>query len=212
MIPTVILSKTRRDFGLRDDAVIYLCCQSIFKYSPGQDEVVARIAKQMPNSQFVFLMTNELVGKDLRERMGRAFAAMGLRAAEHCVWLPEMDLLDYWNLHRIGDVSLDTLGWSGGVTTFEAVACGLPVVTMPGRLMRARHSCAILTQLGVTDTISRDTSEYVDIAVQLGLAREWRRSVVKRTVAGYPGLYSDTRSIGALEHFLRRVVRERLRS
>ena len=212
VIPTVLLSKKRRDFGLRNDAIVYLCCQSIFKYSPEQDEVVVRIAKRVPQSQFVFLITNEVVGNDLKRRMERGFAAMGMRAEEHCVWLPEMDLLDYWNLLRIGDVSLDTLYWSGGVSTLETIACGLPVVTLPGELMRARHSHAILTQLGVTETIARDSAEYVEIAVRLGLDREWRRAVMDRLIAGYPDLYSDSRSVRALESFLLQVVRERLRS
>jgi protein O-GlcNAc transferase len=210
VIPTVVLSKKRADFGLRDDAVIYLSCQSIFKYSPEQDEVVARIAKRVGKSQFVFLITNDVVGRDLRGRMDRAFTTMGLRADSYCAWLPEMAVLDYWNLHRLGDVSLDTLSWSGGVSTFEAVACGLPVVTLPGQLMRARHSSAILTQLGVTETIARDRQEYVDTAVRLGMDREWRQMVIDRTVAGYPRLYADMRSIGALEDFFRRVVDERL--
>jgi predicted O-linked N-acetylglucosamine transferase (SPINDLY family) len=210
VIPTNILFKKRSEFGLRDDAVIYLCCQSIFKYSPEQDDVIARIASRVPNSQFVFLITNEIVGNDFRSRMERAFAAAGLRAEEHCVWLPEMELLDYWNLLRVGDVCLDTLGWSGGVSTFEAVACGLPVVTVPGPLMRSRHSCAILTQLGVTETIAHDADEYVDIAARLGTDRKWRQNVKDRVVAGYPALYSDSRCVRVLEDFLQRVVRERL--
>ncbi|HEV2474845.1 MAG TPA: hypothetical protein VGS41_19365, partial [Chthonomonadales bacterium] len=211
VIPTVLLSKTRNDFGLREDAVVYLACQSIFKYLPEQDEVVAQIAKRVPNSQFVFLTTNEVVGSDLQRRMEGAFAAMGMDADRFCRFLPEMDLLDYWNLHRIGDVSLDTLGWSGGVTTFEALACGLPVVTLPGTLMRSRHSSAILTQLGVTETIARDQEDYVEIAVRLGLDSERRKSVVHRIVSSYSNLYSDTRCVRVLEDFYRQAVEERLR-
>jgi predicted O-linked N-acetylglucosamine transferase (SPINDLY family) len=211
VVPTVILTKTRRDFGLREDAVIYVSCQSVFKYSPGQDVVVAQIAARVPNSQFVFLATNEVVEKDFKGRMNRAFADAGLRAADHCLWLREMDVLDFWNLHLIADASLDTLYWSGGVTTFEAVACGLPVVTLPGTLMRGRHSSAIFTQLGVTETIARDEEEYVSIAVRLGLDRQWRQRVVDRMVAGYPTLYSDTRSVRALEDFFSGVVEGRLR-
>ena len=210
VIPTVLLTKKRGSFGLREDAVVYLLCQSIWKYSPEQDEAVARIAKRVPNSQFVFLVTNEIVGNDLRRRVDGAFAAIGLRADSYCLFLPEMDLLDYWNLHLVGDVSLDTLGWSGGVTTFEALACRLPVVTLHRTLMRSRHSYAILTQLGVTETIARDKKDYVEIAVRLGMNREWRQSVVERIVNNYPNLYSDTRSVRDLEEFYRRAVKERL--
>jgi predicted O-linked N-acetylglucosamine transferase (SPINDLY family) len=209
VIPSVLLTKTRADFGLREDAVVYLSCQSIFKYLPAQDQLIAQIARRVPDSQFVFLVTNEVVESDFKNRMTRAFAAEGLKAADHCVWLPEMDMLDFWNLHRLGDAFLDTLSWSGGVTTFEAVACGLPVVTLPGKLMRARHSYAILTQLGMTETIAHDAAEYVKIAAQLGLDRQWRQSVIHRMVASYPNLYSDTRCVRALEDFYRGVVDER---
>jgi protein O-GlcNAc transferase len=211
VIPKVILTKTRRDFGLREDAVIYLCCQSIFKYSSQQDAIVAQIAKRVPRSQFVFLVTNEVVESDFKNRMDRAFAALGICAGDYCVWMREMDILDFWNLNLIADVSLDTLGWSGGVTTFEAIACGLPVVTLPGKLMRARHSYAIFTQLGVNETIVSDADEYVDIAVQLGLDRNWRQSVIDHMVSGYSDLYSDTRSVRALEDFYRYATKERFR-
>jgi predicted O-linked N-acetylglucosamine transferase (SPINDLY family) len=213
VIPRVILTKKRDHFGLREDAVLYLSCQSIFKYSPEQDAVVAQIAKRVPDSQFVFLVTNEVVESNFKNRMERAFAALGLCAVDHCVWMREMDVLDFWNLNLVADVSLDTLGWSGGVTTFEAVACGLPVVTLPGELMRARHSYAILTQLGVTETIAQDSADYVDIATRLGLDGQWRQSVTDRMVAGYPRLYSDTSCVRKLEDFYdRRVIEDRLRT
>jgi protein O-GlcNAc transferase len=211
VIPTMLFTKTRTDFGLREDAFVYLCCQSIFKYSPEQDELVARIAQRVPNAQFVFLITNELAGNDFKRRLESAFSAAGLRAEKYCVWLPEMDVLDYWNLLQLGDVSLDTLFWSGGVSTFEAIACGLPVVTLPGELMRARHYAAILSQLGVTETIARDATEYVAIAAVLGQDRDRRRSIVRKMETAYPALYSDPHNARALETFLLRVVRERLR-
>jgi predicted O-linked N-acetylglucosamine transferase (SPINDLY family) len=78
--------------------------------------------------------------------------------------------------------------------------------------MRGRHSYGILTQLGVTDTIARDKEDYVDIAVRLGQDPEWREQIVQRMADGYPSLYSDTRSVRALEQFFRRVVKERLHS
>jgi protein O-GlcNAc transferase len=66
----------------------------------------------------------------------------------------------------------------------EAIACGLPVVTLPGGLMRGRHSHAILTQLGVPQTAARDKDDCVDIAVRLGTDREWRSEVVRRMAEG----------------------------
>lgn len=210
VIPTVFLTWARSDFGLREDAVLYLSCQSLFKYLPAQDMLFVDIAKRVPNAQFVFLAVNRLAGRDFQKRLNRSFATAGLDASDYCVVLPPQAGFDYWNLNRVCDIFLDTTGWSGGVTTFEAIACGLPVVTMPGQVMRGRHSYAILTQLGVTETIAGTPKEYVEIAVRLGLDRPRRENVLERMAKGSTALFGDARSVLALEEFFRRIVKERL--
>jgi predicted O-linked N-acetylglucosamine transferase (SPINDLY family) len=125
--------------------------------------------------------------------------------------LPQMDQLEYWNLNLICDVFLDTMTWSGCNTVLEAIACDLPVVTVPGEFMRGRHSYAILTQLGVTETIAHDSASYVDLAVRLGVDVEWRNSIVARMRERFPDLYGDRRPVRALEAFYDRAVEDRLR-
>jgi predicted O-linked N-acetylglucosamine transferase (SPINDLY family) len=210
VIPRPLLGKSRADFGLGEDRRVFLCCQSSFKYLPQHDDVFVRIAKRSPASQFVFLGFNDLVGNDFRARLDRAFAAEGLEARNHCIILRAHSWFDYFNLALVSDAFLDSLEWSGGITTFEAVACGLPVLTLPGRFMRGRQSYGILTQLGVTDTIARNKQEYGDIAVRLAQDREWRAQILKRMKANFHLLYSDTRSVRALEDFFRDKVTERL--
>jgi predicted O-linked N-acetylglucosamine transferase (SPINDLY family) len=104
------------------------------------------------------------------------------------------------------------MDWSGGVSTFEAIACRQPVVTLPGKFMRGRQSYAILKQLGVTETIGRDKEDYVAIAARLGLDRQWRDSIVEKMIANFSLLYSDKRCVAVLEEFYRRAVEERLRA
>jgi len=41
--------------------------------------------------------------------------------------------------------------------------------------MRGRHSYGILKMLGVTDTITKNEAEYIEIAVRLGLDRVERQ-------------------------------------
>jgi predicted O-linked N-acetylglucosamine transferase (SPINDLY family) len=72
--------------------------------------------------------------------------------------------------------------------------------------MRGRHSYAILTQLGVTETIAPDVDAYVEIAVRLGLDREWRSGIVERMAGRRHALFSDRRSVDALENWYRDVV------
>ena len=75
--------------------------------------------------------------------------------------------------------------------------------------MRGRHSYGILRQLGVTETIAKDKTDYVNIAARLGLDQSWRETVVKKMIEGFPKLYWDTGCVRALESFYEGVVHER---
>lgn len=202
-------TKTRSDFQLRDDAVVYLSCQSLYKYLPQYDYVVAAIAQQVPQAQIAFLSHPSVhITEKFRQRLQRTFANFGLNSEEYCVILPRQSTVGYFNINLISDVFLDTLSWSGGNSTLEAIACNLPIVTCPGKFMRGRHSYAILRMLGVEDTIAKNEAEYIEIAVRLGLDQEWRDSIVKRMVYCHSYLYDDKTCVEALDTFFCRIVHE----
>ena len=199
------LLKTRADFHLREDAVIYLCCQSPYKYLPQYDFIFAEIARRVPQSQFVFLR-----GELLKPRLERAFAAVGLKSADYCVFLSIPERLDYLMINLLSDVYLDTLSWSGGNTTLEAIACNLPVVTCPGEFMRGRHSYSFLKMIEVTETIAQNEVEYIEIAAKLGLDPAWRRNIAQRMSESHDRLYDDKACVAGLEAFYKKVVQESL--
>lgn len=201
------VTKPRSAFQLRDDAIVYLNSQMLCKYLPEQDAILAAIAQQVPNAQFVFIARpNAAIAQQFQQRLSRAFAAAGLDSDRYCVMLPPVNQTDYWNLNQSADVFLDSFGWSGGHTTLEAIACNLPVVTLPGEFMRGRHSFAILKALGMTDTIAQSKADYVNIAVRLGLDSEWRAAVVDRMVKQHSHLYDDTTCVASLEAFYQQAV------
>jgi protein O-GlcNAc transferase len=177
VIPTPLFSKTRSEIGVREDAIVYLSCQSTFKYLPDHDHVFAEIARRVPNSQFVFLVSNPGVGAAFYRRVASALAAVGLDAEGRCVLLPSQNKIDYWNVNSLSDVYLDTIEWSGCNSTMEAIACKLPMVTTPAGFMHGRHTAGILAQLEVTGTIAWDKAEYLSLAARLGLDRPWRERV-----------------------------------
>ncbi len=200
--PPPEVERARSHFGLRDDAVIYLSFQSPFKYLPQYDPLFAEIARRVPQAQFVFLKHGSTHGvRQFRQRLERAFAAVGLVAARFCIFLNKLDRLSFWCLNHISDVALDTPAWSGGNSTLEAVAYGLPVVTYPSAFMRGRHSAAILQRLGVTQTIAQSAEDYVAIATRLGLDLAWRRSIAEQLLAGADRLYDDVDCVRSLENF-----------
>ncbi|MDX2230226.1 MAG: tetratricopeptide repeat protein [Leptolyngbyaceae cyanobacterium bins.349] len=199
------LTKSRTEFGLREDAIIYFCGQAPFKYLPHHDERLVNIAQQVPTAQFVFIRADVL-----RSRWQRAFAAAGLNYQDHCIFLPALSRSDYLMLNLLCDGFLDTIGFTGGNTTFDAIACGLPVITYPEQFMRGRISYAILQALGVTDTIAQTEADYVRLAVRLAMDAEWRQAVSQRMVEQQQRVFDDQTCIPALEEFYRRVVRSKV--
>jgi predicted O-linked N-acetylglucosamine transferase (SPINDLY family) len=199
--------KTRRELGLREDAVVYLSSQSLFKYLPQHDDIYPRIARRVPNAQFVFIAHTQ-TGVTLRfaRRLSKAFEGFGLRFEDSCRIQPRLGFEDFLSLNLASDALLDTLEWSGGKTTLEALACGVPVITLPGAFMRGRHAAAMLARMGAGETIAADKEDYIRLAAEIGrnprFAGEVRARVAERRVR----LYSDTAFMSALEAFFIRVA------
>ncbi|MCX8079400.1 MAG: tetratricopeptide repeat protein [Geminocystis sp.] len=196
-------SKSRKDFNLEEDRVVYLCSQMLFKYLPQHDYIFPAIASQVANAQFVFLETYPGLTEIFKKRLEKAFCDYKLNWAEYCVFLPFLPSGDYLQLNLLCDVFLDSIAWSGDNTTREAIACGLPVVTLPGEFMRSRHSYGILKQIGVTETIASSLPEYIEIAAKLGKDKQWRQEVKQKIIQNHHRLYNDLECVKALAEFYR---------
>jgi predicted O-linked N-acetylglucosamine transferase (SPINDLY family) len=105
------------------------------------------------------------------------------------------------------DVFLDSIGWSGYNSTLEGLAHDLPIVTMSGGLMRARHTVAILRRMGVADTVTESLDDYVSVAARLARDADWRKLISRRIAENKYRVYRDRACIVALEEFLDSVVR-----
>ena len=101
-----------------------------------------------------------------------------------------------------GDAMLDTLHWSGGNTSLDALACGLPVVTLPGAFMRGRQSAAMLREVGVPQLVAKSRDDYVGIATRLVQDRDWRAHLGARIRAGLDELFDARAPMDAFARLL----------
>ena len=199
----------RAELGLRTDAVVYWCCQSLPKYLPQFDGVFASIAAEVDDCQFTFIEFGggKGVTEIFRARLARAFAAVGLDAADHCVFLPRLAPDRFAAAIGQCDVVLDSIGWSGCNSILESLVYNLPIVTMPGEMMRGRHTAAILQMMDVRATTARTIDEYVSIAGVLGRNRARRNQLSGEIADKKHRIYRDRACIAALEAFLVEAVR-----
>ncbi len=200
-VPDVV---TRDEIGMPADATFYWCCQSLFKYLPQDDGIYPAIAAQDPNAVFGFVAFpgDPRPTALFRSRLDAVFAAAGLDAARHCRILPQMTTERFLGVTRLADLFLDSLGWSGCNTTLEALALDLPVVTVPGALMRGRHTAAILTLLGLPELIAPDAEAYVALAVSLGRDPARRAALRQRIARDKHRLFGDRAAIDGLARYL----------
>ncbi|HEY1719837.1 MAG TPA: radical SAM protein [Magnetospirillaceae bacterium] len=206
-LPADTGSATRTTLGLRDDATVYVCCQTLYKYHAAYDRLFPAIAAKVPNAQFLLIADSNPATTDaVRARLTAAFAAIGLNAARHLVFTPPVAPTDFPALLKSGDIYLDSLSWSGGNTTLEAATCGLPIITLPGTFMRGRHSAAILRQMGLDQYIAANEQAYLDLAVRLGTDTTARHEAAGLVAANREKLFRDLKPVRALEQFLIQAV------
>ncbi|HEV2221018.1 MAG TPA: tetratricopeptide repeat protein [Casimicrobiaceae bacterium] len=184
---------SRAKFGLPERAPLFLCPQSLFKVHPDNDDLFAEVLAANPQATLVmFDGRHPRVTDVFMRRMARALDARGVAAARLRI-LPPVPHEDYLRINLQCDAMLDTLHWSGGNTSLDALACGLPVVTLPGAFMRGRQSAAMLRIVGVPELVAADRAEYVGLATRLARDAQWRGALATRIRDG-KGLLFDARA------------------
>ena len=193
------LVQTREDFKLPQDKILYLCCQSLFKYLPENDEVWVNIRPQVPDAHFVFIHNkSSKITERFKNRLATQFQNSGIALNDCVSFVGQLAFEDYLQLNGVCDVYLDSLGWSGGNTSLEALAWGLPMVTLAGTWMRGRHTSAILNQMNMGEWVASDREGYVERAILLGQDAE-RRQAVRELLGDRSELvYGDTEPVRAL--------------
>ncbi|MEL7035088.1 MAG: tetratricopeptide repeat protein [Cyanobacteria bacterium J06592_8] len=198
--------KSKVDFGLKEDEFMFWCCQSLYKYLPQHDDIFPRIAEQLPNCKFVFIKylgdASEQVTEVFSQRLNKAFNQLGLNYQDYCIFLPRLNTREFAGITALADVFLDSIGWSGCNSSLEAITYNLPIVTLPGELMRGRHTLAFLKMMGIEETIAASKEDYISIAVRLGQDPQYHQQISQKVAENKYKLYGDLQPVRALEDLM----------
>jgi predicted O-linked N-acetylglucosamine transferase (SPINDLY family) len=158
----------------RKDVVRFALCQQPVKFDPEDDILLARIAKAAGAAEFWLATPGNMpwTAVKLRARISAAFRAEGLDPEVYLratPWLPRRQFLSFLDDM---DIYLDCPAFSGYTTAWQALHCGLPIITLEGPYLRQRLAAGLLRQVGATDGIAVSREQYVAAAV--GWANECR--------------------------------------
>jgi predicted O-linked N-acetylglucosamine transferase (SPINDLY family) len=175
-----------------------VCPQTLFKFHPDFDDILARILHEDRRGLLVLIEGGHPNwAKLLLERFARAFP----NDVDRVRFLPQMPTLDFLSLLTLADVLLDTIHFCGGNTSLESFAFGIPIVTLPGKFLRGRLTLALYQQMGVMDCVAENAESYVNIALRLANDRRWRDAISSKINSRAHVLYEDIEAVRELEHF-----------
>jgi protein O-GlcNAc transferase len=163
--PDIVLS--RRDYGLPEEAFVYCAFHKAEKITPDAFDLWMRILRSVESSVIWFLALPAAAIANLRS------------AAEACGvdpfrlhFAPFDPRSRYLARQRLGDLMLDCFHHSAMTTACDALAAGLPVLTVKGQSMASRAGESLLRAAGLPELVAGDPEAFLRRAIQLAGDRQ----------------------------------------
>ena len=194
----------RAELGLPEAGTLYGCPQSLFKFHPDFDAVLAEIARGDPQGHIVIIHGQFPGWSDL---LRRRWADSHPILVERVRFLPRLPADRFVALLAQFDVLLDPVHFGSGNTLYEAMIHGTPIVTWPGRFMRGRIVAAAWRQMGIVDApIAGRLEDYAPLALALGRAPTRREALRQAARAAAGALFEDIQAVREFEAFVTAAV------
>ncbi|MCP4395030.1 MAG: hypothetical protein GY804_12305 [Alphaproteobacteria bacterium] len=166
----------REKLGLPKDKKLYVCVQSLFKIHPDFDQILNSILEKDKNALIVFIGNSTNWNELLMKRFSENIPEHSNRIA----FTPRLNTEHFMSLLKMADVLLDPIYFSGGKTSFESLAVGNLVVTLPDRFMRSRITDAYYKTLDVAELTAKDEKDYVEIAYRIANDFEYKEKILTK--------------------------------
>lgn len=174
--------------------VTFGCLNRLSKVSPAALDLWARIVLAVPRSRLL-LKDTSLDNPDIRARTKEMLGSFGLDDTQ-IELRGATSHREHLAVYNEIDIALDPFPANGGITTWEALWMGAPVVTKLGAAtVSSRISGAIFTAIGLKEWIAEDDEGYFALAVKsasdldaLAKCRRELRERILSSAAGNPEL------------------------
>ncbi len=201
--PPIPKVSSRDQLGLPSSGTLYLVPHSLFKLHPDNDAIYSSILAKDPRATLVFFDGVDSGARRIfKRRLARHLAERGFDFAARTRFLPMRSRESFLQILLAGDVVLDSLKFSGGNVSLDALHCGIPVITHPGQFMRGRQTMGMLQHIGGTELICDSIASMIDTAVDLANDTSRRRTLGTTLQANLPALTQSDAPLDALDETL----------
>jgi predicted O-linked N-acetylglucosamine transferase (SPINDLY family) len=175
-------SRSRRELGLPDDAVVYCCFNGSIKITEPVFSFWMDILKQVPGSVLWLRGSTADAERKLREEAARRDVQ-----PERLIFLPFQSNTEYLASHRYADIFLDTFPYGAHTTASDALRAGVPIVTLVGSSFASRVCGSLSQAAGLPGFAFENPSDYVAKAIELGRDRKLLAKVKSQLGKALPG-------------------------
>ncbi|DBA05269.1 TPA: hypothetical protein N0F65_007431 [Lagenidium giganteum] len=180
---------------------IYLCPQTLMKIHPAFDVVMKKLLERDTTAYIVLLYSpSQTLWKEKLQHRFRS--SIGRSNYRRILFFSTMPYSDFMGLLGTAAVILDPFPFGGGVTTLDALALGIPVVTLPSAQTVVQLAAGFYRYMNVTDCIANTTDDYVALAHALATDETLRARVQARIRGQHERLYDDPQTIVDWNSFL----------
>ncbi len=186
--------RDRAALGFAGAGPLFVCPQSLFKLMPQFDRVLRHVLDECPDAT---LLLPQAANGGQTAAMQRRFAQSLGAAASRVQFFGRRSRAEFIELIAACDVLLDPFPVGGGISTWDALATGTPIVTLPGAAMRSRFAAFALEQAALPASIATDADGYAQIVQRLAGSCDEREHWRDRMRTACDAIYRDTRAVDA---------------
>jgi len=195
---------TREELGLPKDGAIYFCPHRLPKYHPMFDHYL-RLILEKDSTGHLLLVTGRK-----REQavpfVSRLRHSLGNDLFRRALLATSFPLNMYRKHLSVASCVLDSPTYVGDLTTHDAFDQGVPVVTVPGKLLVQRYTSGLYRLMGIESLIASDAEKYAEIAVRLGNEPDFRQAMSEQIVQKNELVFSPNDTLRDYEQFFESVV------
>lgn len=164
---------------LKNGFVTYGCFNKLSKMTGRVIDTWAQILLRAPGAR-LWLKSYPLCEPDVRDHVLKEFASRGV-APERIILKPSSNHAEMLKEYGEIDICLDPFPFTGGMTTFEALLMGVPIITLALQPVVSRQTASALSNLGLNDLIHETIEDYIQGAVALAADKN-RLAEIRRTI------------------------------
>jgi protein O-GlcNAc transferase len=183
----------------RNGFITFGSFNNIAKFNPPLCDLWVEILQRVPESR-LRLKARPFFDPEILLEWETRFTSAGI-IKERLYFMPlKPQIKDHLAVYNEVDIALDSYPYHGTTTTCEALAAGVPVVSLAGRAHVSRVGVSLLNAVGLADLVAEQPEDYSAIAVKLAADRERLRQL--RTSLG---ARMKTSVLGDAEGFTRKL-------